>query len=718
MKRILVFAILLIALSAASFAGVSVTAPMNGATVTSPVNVVASGRARPGITGMSIYVDSKAVYSIAAMSLNTSIAMSTGQHTVVVNATNSTGKVYSDSMTLTVAAAGTALPSLQITTSSLPSGTVGSSYSTTMAATGGTAPYKFTVPSGLPLGTALMSNGSLSGTPTTACNCSFTITLTDSSATPQSVSKVESVSVAATSSSVPALSITTSSLATGAEGTAYSASLAATGGTAPYTFSAASGLPTGLALASNGSISGTPTAIGTFSFTVTAKDSEATPQTVSKAESITISAASKTVGPLSITTTSLASATAGTGYSATLGATGGTAPYTWSIASGSLPAGVTLSTSGVISGTPTASGSFVITADVKDSEATPQLASYSETLTVAAPAALAVKPITLSSATTGSAYSATLSATGGIPAYTWSVASGALPTGLTLSSSGAISGTPTATGTFSFTAQVKDSEATPKTATTAGSIAVSGASTTVAPPSQAAGYNLVFDDEFTTLNISTNREGAYNWYEGIWWNSNISPMSDITDTNGVATLNWVNGQGLGSTDITGCSQNGLNCHTYRYGYFEASMKWTPTTGAWPAFWLIPVQGITSPTGEHGEIDIFEGQGTSNVFYGTIHDWDNSTDVFNNNSSNAHQLASSVDLTQFHTYGVLWVPGKISWYFDNQLLSSASTDAIFDEQDFYPVFSSQEGINWSEGSTTGVTASTMPLSIDWIHIFQN
>jgi hypothetical protein len=460
---------------------------------------------------------------------------------------------------------------------------------------------------------------------------------------------------------------------------------------------------------------------GTHALVVKAWNSQG--RIYSQSMTVQVMVAAATVTPLSVATTSLSSATAGQAYSMTLSASGGKAPYTWSLASGQLPAGVSLSSAGVISGTPTASGNFNFTVDVTDSESTAQTAGYSETLAVAAAPALSVSPTTLGPGTVGTAYSATLSASGGIAPYSWSVASGTLPTGMTLSNTGVINGTPSATGTFSFTAKVKDSGSSPQSAAATNSIVVSQAANTVTPPAQAANYNLMFSDDFTTLNLSPNREGAYNWYEGIWWNSTVSPISDISASNSIMTLNWMNGQGTSSTDVSGCSQNGSNCHAFRYGYFEASMKWDPTTGSWPAFWMIPVEDITGAdvvngVRESGEIDIFEGQGaTPYTYYGTIHDWKNNVDVYNNNSTNAHTLPSGTDLTQYHTYGVLWVQGTISWYFDNKLLGSASTDAIFDEQTFYPVFSSQVGVNWTYGNLTGVTATTIPLSVDWVRIWQ-
>jgi len=244
---------------------------------------------------------------------------------------------------------------------------------------------------------------------------------------------------------------------------------------------------------------------------------------------------------------------------------------------------------------------------------------------------------------------------------------------------------------------------------------------TLTPPPQAAGYSLAFSDNFTPLNLSPNGEGDYTWYQGLWWNTGTSPSSDISSTKSSLTLNWENGQGTSDTDVSACSPNGLYCHAFRYGYFEASMLWDPTTGSWPAFWMLPVQDITGlgSADESGEIDIFEGQGaTPNTYFGTIHDWKNGVDIANNESTNAYPLASTVNLTQYHTYGVLWVPGTITWYFDNQPLYSAATYPIFDQQNFYPILSSQEGVDWTYGDMSGVTASSIPLNVAWIHVWQN
>ncbi len=176
-------------------------------------------------------------------------------------------------------------------------------------------------------------------------------------------------------------SITTYSLPGGTVNSAYSATLAATGGTPPYSWSVISGaLPAGLALnAGTGTISGTPTTAGTASFSVQVKDANA--QTASASLSITINSPTPTVMPVSITTTSLPAGTANTAYSATLTASGGTAPYSWSVRSGALPAGLSLTAgTGAISGTPTTAATSTFTVTAKDAGA--QTASTSLSITV------------------------------------------------------------------------------------------------------------------------------------------------------------------------------------------------------------------------------------------------------------------------------------------------------------------------------------------------
>jgi hypothetical protein len=164
-----------------------------------------------------------------------------------------------------------------------------------------------------------------------------------------------------------------------------------------------------------------------------------------------------TINPLVISSRSLPVGVVNSGYSSQLQATGGVTPYTWSIISGSLPPGINLSAQGLVSGTPTATGSFSVTVQVTDSQ-TPTAAVTSSGFTLTVNNPLAITTSSLSVAAIGLPYQATVTASGGVPPYTWALVSGSLPDGLQLNPAGVISGTPTTQGTSTFTLQVSDAE--------------------------------------------------------------------------------------------------------------------------------------------------------------------------------------------------------------------------------------------------------------------
>lgn len=362
-----------------------------------------------------------------------------GTYTFTVRATDSTGLQTTRSFTISTSSG------LAIITTALPAASVGAAYSQTLAASGGAPPYTWNLYSGsivasvLPPGLSLSPTGAISGTPTTAGNYGPTVRVVD--ATGHEAYQTYAFSV------VTGVVISTASLPNGAVGAAYSQTLAAAGGTAPYLWTLLSGtMPPGLAVSPAGVITGTPTVNGVFNFTLRVAD--AISASTSKAFTLVISGAA-----LTVTTASLPNGTPGTQYSQNLAASGGTTPYTWSLASGTLTPGLQLSAAGAITGIPTTAGTSTFSVRVTDAAGGSATANYSITIGAAMQI---TTPATLPNGSVGVAYSTQFAVQGGTAPLTWALNSGALPPGLMLSTAGVLSGQPTTTGNYFFSVRVSD----------------------------------------------------------------------------------------------------------------------------------------------------------------------------------------------------------------------------------------------------------------------
>jgi len=259
----------------------------------------------------------------------------------------------------------------------------------------------------------------------------------------------------------PALIISTTTLPSGVAGTSYSASVAASGGTGKLTWAVATGtLPPGIALSpTTGALSGTPVTAGTYTFSISVTDTATNPNLVTQSYTVVINPT-----PPTVTTTSLPNGVSGTAYTAGGTTTGVQLTYSggsgatpiWAVSAGSLPGGLTLSTSGLISGTPTnaaagATYTFSVTVTVGTQT------SPAKQLSITIPALPTVTTASLPSGNIGIAYNQQLTYTGGAGGtVSWAIASGSLPvsSGLTLSSSGLLSGTPTTATTYNFSVAV------------------------------------------------------------------------------------------------------------------------------------------------------------------------------------------------------------------------------------------------------------------------
>jgi uncharacterized delta-60 repeat protein len=340
-------------------------------------------------------------------------------------------------------------------------GVVTVAYRYTFKASGNPAP-QFSVASGaIPNGLTLnATTGVLSGTPTTVGDFTFTVKAANGTA-PDAVTGPVTIHIASTKSA-PAFTAANPPT-TAAKTIPYSYTFVASGAPSPTFVKASGTLPPGLVLhTSTGVLSGTPTMLGNFTFTVQAQNGVAPPAVTG---SITIHVAA----PVSPGFTAASPPTTGrvaVAYTYTFAATGNPLP-TFAVASGAIPTGLTLNaTTGVLSGTPSAAGDFTFTIKATNG-VTPDAVTPSITVHVnaafAAPVFTASSPPT--TALTGTAYSYTFAASGN-PAPTFALATGTLPTGLTLNANtGVLSGTPTAAGTFTFT--VKATNGVSPDATTA-----------------------------------------------------------------------------------------------------------------------------------------------------------------------------------------------------------------------------------------------------------
>jgi len=354
-------------------------------------------------------------------------------------------------------------PTIVVTPGTLPDPSAGTAYSQALSASGGVGPYAFTISAGAPpTGLTLSGAGTLSGTPTAVGTFNFTVTATDANG--QAGSQPYSVTVGA-----PTLVLSPAAGALNAPyATAFSRSFTASGGSGNFSYALSGALPSGMAFAGN-TLSGTPVAPGNYPISVTATDTTLTgagaPFTVTNAYTLVVPAPAIVVNPAA-----LSGGIAGQAYAAALSATGGAAPYTFAVSAGGLPAGLSLAADGALAGTPTESGSFNFTATATDRFG--QTGSRAYTLVIAAPT-LSITPATLPSGIVGLGYTQAVSASGGIAPYSFAVSSGNLPAGLSLAADGAISGTPTAAGTFGFTITATDSTGgTPGTASQAYSVEI------------------------------------------------------------------------------------------------------------------------------------------------------------------------------------------------------------------------------------------------------
>lgn len=477
---------------------------------------------------------------------------------------------------------------LIILTTTLPSGNIGSSYSATLQGAGGSGSliwaWTGTTPPGLSLNS---STGAITGTPTgSGGTYNFTVTLNDTAGDPPATAPL-SIFI---SSVTPLVFTTSSPLPGGTQGSSYSETIVASGGTTPYTFSLLSAVPVNPGLSLNASTgvlsSATLSPSGNYSLLIKVTDSEVPPVSTNKFFALTITPSGSGI---TITTTSpLPGATAGLPYSEAFAATGGVSPLTWCVeenstcdtgVNGALPSGLSLSPSGVLSGTALQSGTVSFTVFVSDVDNNSQSGVFSLTVTGTP---LQISTPSLPGGTQGTPYSTFIQAVGGTTPYSWCIyetngncddgTNGALPAGvaLTIDSgyNGVISGTPTNSGTFGFTAQVSDTSG--QMATKSLSIVI----TASAPPS------LGISISPGTMSLTQGAEGQATVTTSInsTFNSTVSLSVIGLPTGATAAFspNPIPSPGGGNSTLTIYAGPATNPGTYSLSVQASGLGMNPT----------------------------------------------------------------------------------------------------------------------------------------------
>ncbi|MDB5529387.1 MAG: hypothetical protein JWR51_2490 [Devosia sp.] len=307
-----------------------------------------------------------------------------GTDTFTIPAYAENGNTYSFNVTITITAV--APVASDFTASAVAYNTGGAATDISVAGHVINSPTSYAVGSATTANNGLVSvnsSGVVSYTPPTSFrgNDSFTFTATNGGGTSASATVTVPVND-------PIITVTPTTFTAGTTGTAYSQRLAPSGGASPYTFSttlASGALPAGMSLSGSGVVSGTPTETGSFTFTVTGTDnSVGTGHATFTSSTIALTITALTITALTITISpgTLPDAAAGGDYNRTLTASGGSAPYRYSITADALPNGMTLSPEGVLSGSPQSVGRFDFTVTATDSSTSTLSGSQSYSITV------------------------------------------------------------------------------------------------------------------------------------------------------------------------------------------------------------------------------------------------------------------------------------------------------------------------------------------------
>jgi hypothetical protein len=365
-------------------------------------------------------------------------ATTPGTYNFTITGTDQYGCSASQAYTLIVNC-----PTITVSPTTLANGVVGTAYVDAITSTGGIGSIAYSVSGTLPQGITIDNNGFVTGTPTLPGTYNFTVIATD-------INNCTGQQAYTLIIDCQPISIDQLTIPGGTVNAAYAQTLTQTGGIGTGSYAVSAGaLPTGITLAADGTISGTPTVSGSYNFDVTFTDDNGCIAT----QSYMLAIACQTI---TIDQTTQPDGVAGVTYAGTtITQTGGLGTATFAVTSGALPAGVTLNTDGSFAGAPSVTGTFTFEVTASDVNGCTSN-SQSFTINIACPS-VSIDQSTLPDAYYNTPYAEVLTQTGGVGAITYTMTGGALPAGLTMDAAGNITGTPTVgPGFYSIDVQAED----------------------------------------------------------------------------------------------------------------------------------------------------------------------------------------------------------------------------------------------------------------------
>ena len=242
-------------------------------------------------------------------------------------------------------------------------------------------------------------------------------------------------------------------------------------------------------------------------------------------------------------------------------------------------------------------------------------------------------------------------------------------------------------------------------------------------------WTLVWNDEFDGTSVDTTKWNFENKGDGFGNNeAQYYRPENATVEDGKLVIN-AKKESYGGRSYTSAKLFAQNKGDFKYGKIEASIRLPLGQGFWPAFWMMPTDGVYGGWAASGEVDIMEAKGRlPYVVGGTIHyggGWPN-----NVYSSKNYDFPAGQSINEFHTYGIEWEPGEIRWYVDGNLFSTQtdwytrgstgeekySFPAPFD-QEFYPILNLAIGGTFDGGLLPPDNLFPARMEVDYVRVYE-